>query len=119
MANQRITRINEAIKKELSELIRSEIKDPRVNEAMVSVIDVETTNDLKIAKVYISVLQATKKEDVLQGLQAAQGYIRKEVARRINLRNTPEFLFKLDESIEYGMQMSKMISDVMKDTKTS
>ncbi|WP_069997493.1 30S ribosome-binding factor RbfA [Cellulosilyticum sp. I15G10I2] len=116
MSMQRMTRINEEIKKELSQLISYEIKDPRVNDTMVSIVEVETTNDLKTSKVYISVLQDNKKEDVINGLNAAQGFIRKEIARRINLRNTPEFIFKLDKSIEYGMHMSKIIQDVMKDS---
>lgn len=116
MSIQRMTRINEEIKKELAQIISSEIKDPRVNESMISVVDVETTNDLKTAKVYISVLQDNKKEDVMNGLNAAHGFIRKEIARRVNLRNTPEFIFKLDTTIEYGMRMSKMIQDVMKDS---
>lgn len=119
MASQRITRINEEIRKELSELIRSEIKDPKVSEAMVSVIDVETASDLKTAKVYISVLQENKKKEVIEGLNKAQGFIRKEIARRVNLRATPEFIFKLDESIEYGMKMSQAIAQVMKDKDTS
>ena len=70
MANQRIVRINEEIRKELSEIVRSEIKDPRVSEAMISVVGVETTTDLKVAKVFISVLQENKKQDVLEGLNA-------------------------------------------------
>nr|WP_302595267.1 30S ribosome-binding factor RbfA [uncultured Cellulosilyticum sp.] len=113
MASQRLTRINEEIRREIAEIVRSEIKDPAVQDAMISVVAVDTTNDLKTAKVYISVLQENKKQDVMAALSKAQGYIRREVARRINLRNTPEFLFRLDESIERGMQMSKMISDVM------
>lgn len=113
MASQRLTRINEEIRREIAEIIRTEIKDPAVQDAMISVVAVDTTNDLKTAKVYISVLQENKKQDVMAALSKAQGYIRREVARRINLRNTPEFLFRLDESIERGMQMSKMISDVM------
>ena len=116
MANQRIVRINEAIRKELSEIVRTEIKDPRVSEAMISIVDVETTTDLKTAKVFISILQDNKKQEVLEGLSAAAGYIRKEVARRVNLRNTPEFLFRLDESIEYGMKMAKVIDSIMKDS---
>jgi len=115
MSIQRMTRINEEIRRELAQLISYEIKDPRVSETMISVVAVETTNDLKTAKVFISILQENKKEDAMSGLQAAQGFIRKEIARRINLRNTPEFIFKLDKSIEYGMHMSKMIQDVMKD----
>lgn len=117
MANQRLVRINEEIRREMAELIQSEIKEPAVREAMVSVIAVETTNDLKTAKVYISVLQDNKKQEVIAALTKAQGFIRKEIARRINLRNTPEFLFKLDESIEHGMHMSKIIDDVMRDEK--
>ena len=113
MASQRLTRINEEVRKEISEIIRTEIKDPAVQDVMISVIAVDTTNDLKTAKVYISVLQDNKKQDALAGLQKAQGFIRREVARRINLRNTPELIFKLDESIERGIEMSKLISDVM------
>lgn len=116
MASQRLTRINEEMRKEIAEIIRSDIKDPSVQDAMISVIAVETTNDLKTAKVFISVLQDHKKQTALAALTKAQGYIRKEIARRINLRNTPELLFRLDESIERGMQMSKMIADVMKDS---
>lgn len=114
MASQRLTRINEEMRREIAEIVRSDIKDPGVQDAMISVIAVETTNNLKTAKVFISVLQDNKKEAALAALTKAQGYIRKEIARRINLRNTPELLFRLDESIERGMQMSKMIADVMK-----
>lgn len=117
MASQRLTRINEEIRREISEIVRSEIKDPAVQDAMISVVAVDTTNDLKTSKVFISVLQENKKQEVITALTKAQGYIRREVARRINLRNTPEFLFRLDESIERGMQMSKMIADVMKDSE--
>lgn len=113
MASQRTIRINEAIRKEVAELIRNEIKDPRVNNALISVVEVDTTNDLKYCKIYISVLEDTKKEDAIKGLNAASGYIRKEIARRVNLRNTPELLFRLDESMEYGMKMAKVIHEVM------
>ena len=113
MANQRLTRINEEMKKEISEIIRTEIKDPAVQDVMISVVAVDTTNDLKTAKVYVSVLQDHKKQEALAGLQKAQGFIRREIARRINLRNTPELIFKLDESIERGIEMSKLIDDVM------
>lgn len=114
MASQRLTRINEEMRREISEIVRAEIKDPSIDGVMISVVAVETTNDLKTAKVYISVLQENKKQVALEALTKAQGFIRREIARRINLRNTPELLFRLDESIEKGMQMSKMISDVMK-----
>lgn len=113
MANQRLTRINEEMRKEISEIIRTEIKDPAVQDVMISVVGVDTTNDLKTAKVYISILQDQKKQEALAGLQKAQGYIRREIAHRINLRNTPELIFKLDESIERGIEMSKLIQNVM------
>jgi len=113
MASQRLTRINEEMKKEISQIIRTEIKDPAVQNVMISVVAVDTTNDLKTAKVYISVLQDNKKQEALTALMKAQGYIRREIARRINLRNTPELLFRLDESIERGIEMSKLINNVM------
>ena len=112
------TRINAEVQKELSEIIRSEIKDPRVNGAMTSVVSVEVTPDLKYCKAYISVLGDKKaQEDTIKGLQSAEGYIRRELARRVNLRNTPEITFKLDQSIEYGVNMSRLIDEVTKDLK--
>ena len=107
------TRINGEVMRELSNIIRGEIKDPRIN-PMTSVVSVEVSPDLKQCKAYISVLgDEESQKSTLEGLRSAEGYIRRELAHTINLRNTPEFLFRLDESIERGMQMSKMISDVM------
>lgn len=112
------TRINAEVQKELSEIIRSEIKDPRVNGAMTSVVSVEVTTDLKYCKAYISVLADEERANaVLAGLKSAEGYIRRELARRVNLRNTPEITFKLDQSIEYGVNMSRLIDEVTKDLK--
>lgn len=113
MAGQRLTRINEEMKKEIAQIIRTEIKDPSVKDVMISVVDVDATNDLKQAKVYISVLQDNKKNDAINALTKASGFIRREVAHRVNLRNTPELIFKLDESIEKGIEMSKLIDTVM------
>lgn len=113
-ANNRMTRINDEIKKELSEILRSELKDPR-NSVMTSVLKVETTNDLKHCKVFISVLGDDKqKSDALEGLANASGFIRKNVAQRINLRCTPQFKFVLDDSLEYSVHISKLISEVSK-----
>lgn len=106
------TRINGEVQKELSNIIRSEIKDPRIH-AMTSVVSVEVAPDLKTCKAYISVLgdeQAQK--DTIEGLRSAEGYIRKQLARTVNLRNTPQITFVLDQSIEYGVNMSKLIDDV-------
>lgn len=105
-------RINEEVHRELSNIIRSEIKDPRIN-PMTSVVAVEVAPDLKSAKAYISVLGDEKSQkDTLAGLTSAEGYIRRELAKSINLRNTPQIRFIMDQSIEYGVNMSKMINDV-------
>ena len=103
------TRINGEVLKELSNIIRSEIKDPRIN-PMTSVVSVEVAPDLKTCKAYISVLGDEKsQQDTIAGLKSAEGYIRRELARTVNLRNTPEIKFILDQSIEYGINMSKLI----------
>ena len=107
------TRINGEVQRELSNIIR-ELKDPRVG-IMTSVTAVEVTPDLKYCKAYISVLGDDEtKAETLAGLKSAEGYIRRELARTVNLRNTPEIKFIMDESIEYGMRMSKLIDDVRK-----
>lgn len=108
------TRINGEVLKELSNIIRSEIKDPRIN-PMTSVVSVEVAPDLKTCKAYISVLGDEKSQhDTIAGLKSAEGYIRRELARTVNLRNTPEIKFILDQSIEYGINMSKLIDEVTK-----
>ena len=107
------TRINGEVQRELSNIIR-ELKDPRVG-IMTSVTAVEVTPDLKYCKAYISVLGDDEtKAETLAGLKSAAGFIRRELARTVNLRNTPEIKFIMDESIEYGMRMSKLIDDVRK-----
>ena len=106
------TRINGEVLKELSNIIRSEIKDPRIN-PMTSVVAVEVAPDLKTCKAYISVRGDEKsQQDTITGLKSAEGYIRRQLARTVNLRNTPEIRFILDQSIEYGINMSKLIDEV-------
>ena len=106
------TRINGEVLKELSNIIRSEIKDPRIN-PMTSVVAVEVAPDLKTCKAYISVLGDEKSQkDTITGLKSAEVYIRRQLARTVNLRNTPEIRFILDQSIEYGINMSKLIDEV-------
>ena len=106
------TRVNGEVQRELSRIISREIKDPRIH-SMTSVVAVEVAPDLKTCKAYISVLGDEKsQQDTLAGLKSAVGYIRRELARTINLRNTPEIRFVLDQSIEYGVNMSKLIDDV-------
>lgn len=108
------TRINVEVQKELSMLINREIKDPRIN-PMTSVVHVEVSPDLKTAKVYISVLgDEESKKSTLAGLRSASSFMRGQLARSLNLRNTPELSFVIDNSIEYGVHMSKLIDEVNK-----
>ncbi|PKM50629.1 MAG: ribosome-binding factor A [Firmicutes bacterium HGW-Firmicutes-7] len=112
-ANNRITRINEEIKHELSNIIRTGIKDPRVT-PLASVLRVETTPDLKHCKIFISVLGDEEvRKSTEDGLKSSSGYIKGELARKVNLRITPELHFVMDQSIEYGINMSKLIDDVI------
>lgn len=110
MANYRRGRINDEMKKELSAVLR-EVKDPRVSDAFISITAVEVTGDLKFAKVYYSAMMGDKKE-VARGLKSSAGYIRREIARRLNLRMTPEFTFCEDHSIEHGARISKLLNGI-------
>lgn len=106
------TRINGEVQRVLADIIRGGIKDPRIN-PLTSVVAVEVAPDLKTCKAWISVLGDEKAvEDTLAGLNSAEGYIRGQLAKKINLRNTPEIRFIMDQSIAYGVSMSKLIDDV-------
>ena len=108
------TRINGEVQKELSVIIQNEIKDPRIA-PMTSVVAVEVAPDLKTCKAYISVLgNEEAAQNTLAGLKSAEGYIRRQLARTVNLRNTPEIRFVLDQSIAYGVTMTKLIDDVLR-----
>lgn len=111
------TRINMEVQRELSEIIRSGIKDPRIH-PMTSVVSVEVTPDLKYCKAYISVLgNEDAGKATIEGLKSAEGFVRRELARQVNLRNTPQIKFILDQSIEYGVNMSHLIDEVTKDLR--
>ena len=110
MASNRINRINEEIQKELSALLRG-LKDPRVQGGMVTVTHVDTTSDLRYARVYISALDKTQEKDVLKGLKSAAGYLRRELGAAIKLRYTPELQFVADDSIEKGAHILRMLRD--------
>ena len=106
------TRINGEVQRELANIIRGGIKDPRIR-PLTSVVAVEVAPDLKTCKAYISVLgDSEAQKATLAGLKSAEGYIRRELAHTVNLRNTPEIRFILDQSIEYGVHMSKIIDEV-------
>ena len=109
------TRLNEEVKKELSNILRGGIKDPRIH-PFTSVVAVEVAPDLKTCKVFISVLGDSKnQQDTLKGLKSAEGYIKSQLAKSLNLRNTPKLIFTVDQSIEYGVRMSHLIYEVTKD----
>ena len=110
MASNRIKRISEEVKKVIGKMLINGIKDPRVT-SMVSVTDVEVTNDLRYAFVYVSLLGGDEEES-LKGLNSARGYIRREVGKAVKLRYVPEIMFKIYDSIEKGMQMDELIRSV-------
>ena len=115
MANYRGGRINEEVRREVSNIIQNEIKDPRLT-AMVSVTAVKVTKDLRYAKVFVSVLGNDEdREKTHQGLLSASSHIRSQLAKQLNLRNTPELTFVMDDSIEYGINMSKRIDELKKE----
>ena len=113
------TRINGEVQRTLAEIIRGDLKDPRIS-PLTSVVAVEVAPDLKTCKAWISVLGDEKAQaDTLAGLKSAEGYIRNQLARTINLRNTPQITFIMDQSIAYGVNMSKLIDEVNKDMRAS
>ena len=111
MSQQRISRINEEIQKELSAKIRT-LKDPRVQDAMISITSVDTTGDLRYAKVYVSVLQKERAREVLKGLKSAGGFLRREIGQKLQLRYTPELVFVEDDSITKGARMYALLSSL-------
>ena len=110
MASNRIGRINEEIQKELASLIRN-LKDPRVQDTMISITHVETTPDLRYAKVYASFLQEERAKDAMKGLKSASGFLRRELARALQLRYTPELKFVADDSIQQGAHILEILRD--------
>jgi ribosome-binding factor A len=117
MARVRVGRVGEQIKKELSQIVQSELKDPRIG--FLTVTGVELTNDLSIAKVYLSVLGTDEeKEATLKALSSGSGYIRSELGKRIRLRKVPELQFKFDASIDYGSRIDTLLHQLDKEGKT-
>ena len=108
---ERTDRIAEEIKKVISEMIQNELKDPRVK-GFISITKVMLTKDLKFCKIYVSVMGADK-EEVLQGIKSGAGYMRKELGNRVQIRILPELQFVIDDSIEYGAHIDKVIKDIM------
>jgi len=113
MSNNRLQKINETIKQELSIQIRLNLKDPRLNNDMLSVIRVEATGDLRYAKVYISVFEEeSKKKEVMDILTKSSGYLRKQIGKKLTTHYTPQLLFELDSSIEYGVHINDLLRKI-------
>lgn len=111
MASNRINRINEEIQKELSALLRT-VKDPRVQNTMISITRVETTPDLRYTKVYVSFLQEERVKEAMAGLKSAGGYLRRQLGHNLQLRYAPEIVWSLDDSITYGAKMLALINSL-------
>ena len=111
MASNRIATINDEIQKELSALLRS-VKDPRVQDVMISITRVEPTPDLRYTKVYVSFLQEDRAEGAMKGLKSAAGYLRRQLGTNLKLRYAPEIVWALDDSITYGARMLKLINSL-------
>lgn len=114
--NNRFNRVEEEMKKEISNIISNKLKNPDVT-GLISITKVKVTTDLKFAKVYVSILNAKNTKATLRGLKQSSGFVRSEVAKSINLRNTPEIIFELDDSMEYGAKIDSILKDIMKDVK--
>lgn len=114
--NTRFERINEELKKEISHIISYELNNPNVT-GLISVTKAKITPDLKYAKIYVSILNSKNVKETLAGLKKSSGYIRTEIAKKINLRITPELIFVLDDSMEYGAKIDSILKDIMKDIK--
>ncbi len=111
MASNRIGRINDEIRRELSEILRT-VKDPRVSQSMLTITHVDTTSDLRYARIYLTALDRTGEKDLMRGLKSASGYLRRELGSRLNLRYTPELQFFADDSIAHGAHILDMLNHV-------
>ncbi len=108
----RMDRVNETLKKEISVVIDQTLKNPNIT-GIISVTKVKTSPDLRVARVYISLINCKSKKNTLEGLKNATGYIRSEIAKRVNLRYTPELIFEIDESMEYGSRIENILKEIM------
>ena len=111
-SQSRLERINEEYRKELSNIISFKLKNPNAT-GMISVTKVKVTNDLKSAKVYVSILNAKDNKQTLVALKKSAGFLRSELAKKVNLRNTPELVFELDDSLEYGAKIDSILKEIL------
>ena len=114
--SNRMNRINEELKREISNIINFDLNNSNIT-GMISVTKVRVTPDLRYARVYVSMINSKNKKNTLAGLKQASGYIRRNIAKKINLRNTPELVFEFDETLEYGARIDSLINEIAKDLK--
>ena len=115
---KRLNRIDEELKKEITNILTYDLKNPNVT-GLISVTRVKITPDFKYAKVYVSIMNSKNTKETFAGIKKSAGFIRTEIAKRVNLRITPELVFVLDDSIEYGTKIDAILKDIMKDVKKS
>ncbi|HHT17811.1 MAG TPA: 30S ribosome-binding factor RbfA [Papillibacter sp.] len=111
MASNRLSRINEDIQRVIASLLRN-VKDPRVNQGLISVTGAETTSDLRFSKIFLSVMGLQDEKELMKGLKSASGYMRRELGAQLNLRYTPELVFELDKSIEHGARINEILTNL-------
>lgn len=117
MSNNRMEKVNEELKREIGHIISLELNNSAFKKGLISVTKVSTSPDLKFAKVYVSMINVGDKKDVLKALKKSSGFVRTEIAKKVNLKYTPEIIFEFDESIEYGDRIDNILKDITKDLK--
>ena len=117
MSNTRMQKVNEELKREISHIISQELNNSNLKKGLISVTGVNTSPDLKFARVYVSMINVGDKKEALKALKKASGFIRTEIAKKVNLKYTPELVFEFDESIEYGDRIDNILKEITKDLK--
>lgn len=117
MSNNRMQKVNEELKREISNIISLKLNNSALRKGLISVTSVNTTPDFKYAKVYVSMINVGNKKDVLKALKKSSGFVRTEIAKQMNLKYTPELIFEFDESIEYGDRIDNILKEITKDLK--
>ncbi len=117
MSNTRIQKVNQELKREISHIISQQLNNTNLKKGLISVTSVKTSPDLKFARIYISMINVGDKKETLKALKKASGFIRTQIAQKVNLKYTPELIFEFDESIEYGDRIDNILKDITKDLK--
>ena len=117
MSNNRMEKVNEELKKEIGHIISLELNNSALKKGLISVTKVNTSSDLKYARVYVSMINIGNKKEALKALKKSSGFVRTEIAKKVNLKYTPEIIFEFDESIEYGDRIDNILKDITKDLK--